>query len=153
MVSPKALDEKPMEHRRETQLKLEIIVSAEPLGADPPGYCIRVPRTKSVKKSGSRGGRTVLDLQLKVLGATTGRALMSTCRTCSIRESSPSASVSMVDFVAKEDLIDVNNGKASVAFRFLCLPVHHRTMDEEYECATTTAPKPITYAPTDYVPR
>ena len=153
MVSPEALDERSIEHRRETKLKLEIIVSAEPLDADPPGYCIRVPRTKSVKKSGSRGGRTVLDLQLKVLGAITGKLLMSTCRTCSIRESSPSASVPMVDFVAKEDLINVENGKASVAFRFLCLPVHHQTMDEEYECATTTTPKPITYAHTDYAPR
>ena len=153
MISPKALDERSIEHRRETQLKLEIIVSAEPLGIDPPIYCIRVPRTKSVKKSGSRGGRTVLDLNLEVLGAITGKRLMSTCHACSTRESDPPASVSMVDFVAKEDLINLKNGKASVAFRFLCLPVHHGTMDEEYECATTTTHKPITYAPIDYVPR
>ena len=112
-----------------------------------------VPRTKSVKKFGSCGGRTVLDLNLEVLGGTTGKELMSTCRACSIRESDTPASASMVDFVAKEDLINLKNGKASVAFRFLCLPVHHGTTDEEYECATTTTHKPITYAPIDYVPR
>ena len=155
MTSPKVLDrdEKTIELRRERQIKLEIIVSVEPLGIGPPEYCIRVPHTRSVKNSGFRGGRTVLDLKLEVLGATTGRALMTTCRTCSIRESSPSSSVSMVDFVAKEDLIKVENGQAFVAFRFLCLPVHHGITDKEYKCATTTTPKPITYAPTDYLPR
>ena len=121
MVYPEALDERPIEHRREIQLKLEISVFAEPSDVDSPEYCIGVPHTKSVKKSGSRGGRTVLDLRLEVLGATTGKPLMSACHACSVRECSPSANVSMVDFVAKEDLINVKQGKAHIAFRFLCL--------------------------------
>ena len=145
MVSPEALDEKPIEHRRDVQLKLEISVSAE----NSPEYCIRVPRTKSVKGSGSRRGRTVLDLELEVLGATTGHPLMCACHTCSIRESPSSTSLSMIDFVSKEHLINVKRGKAYIAFRFLCLPGHHRTMDKEYKCATTTMPKFITYVPTD----
>ncbi len=153
MVSPEALDERPIEHRRDMLLKLEISVFAEPFGADLPKYFIKIPNTKSVKRSGSRRGRTVLDLKLEVLGATSGKAMMSACRACSIRESSPSSSVPMVDFVAKEDLINVKQGKASIAFRFLCLPVHHGTVDEEYKCATATTPKSITYAPTDYVPK
>ena len=146
MVSPKALDEEPIQHRRDILLKLEISVSA---GVDPPEYCIKVPRTNSVKKSGLRSGRAVLDLSLEVLGATTGKVLMSACRKCSNRESPSSASVSMVDFVGKEDLIGVKQGKAYVAFRFLCLPGHHGTMDEEYRCATSAIPKSIAYAPTD----
>ena len=145
MVYPEALDEKPIEHRRDVQLKLEISVFVEPPGVDSPEYCIRVPRTKSVKKSGSRGGRTILDLRLEVLGAITGKALMSACHTCSVRESSPSASVPMVDFIAKNDLINVKQGKASIAFRFLCLPGHHRTMDKEYRCTTSTILKSVTY--------
>ena len=153
MVSPAALDERPIEHRRDILLKLEISVFAEPFSVDSPKYFIKIPKTKSVKRSGSRRGRTVLDLKLEVLGATTGKELMSACRACSIRESSSSASVSMVDFVAKEDLINVKQGKASIAFRFLCLPVHHGTVDKEYKCATSTTRNSITYAPSDYVPK
>jgi hypothetical protein len=149
MASPQALDERPIEHRRDTRLRLEISVSAASFGIDLPGYCIKVPKTKSVKRIGSRCGRTVLDLRLEVLGATTGKALSYACRACSIRESSPSASLPMVDFVSKEDLINVKQGKAYIAFRFLCLPGHHGSMDEEYKCVNTTIPKSITYAPID----
>ena len=149
MVSPKAPDEEPIEHRRDILLKLKISVSAEAFDVDPPEYSIRVPRTKSVKKSGSRRGRTVLDLSLEVVGATTGRALMFACHTCSNRESPSSASVSMVDFVAKEDLIDVKQGKACIAFRFLCLSGHHGAMDKEYRCSIGAIPKSVTYTPTD----
>jgi hypothetical protein len=148
MVSPKALDERPIEHRRDVQVKLEISVSAEPLGVSSPGYCIRIPRTKSVKGSGSRCGRTVLDLELEVLGAMTGHPLMFACHTCSTRESSLPI-ISMIDFVSKERLIDVHQGKAFIAFRFLCLPGHHGTMDKEFRCATTTTPESIAYALTD----
>ena len=139
MVFPEALDERPIKHRRDVQLKFEISVSAEPLpiGVVSPEYCIKVPKTKSVKRFGSRLKRTVLDLRLEVLGATTGSPLMSACYKCSVRESPSSSSISVVDFVSKEDLISVKQGKASIAFRFLCLPGHHGTMDEEYKCATT----------------
>src|SRR5882757_5773795 len=132
MVSPEALDEGPIEHRRDILLKLEISVFTEPFGVDPQEYCIRVPRTKSVKRIGSRGGRTVLDLRLEVVGATTGKALMSPCHTCSIRESPSSTSLSIDNFVAKEDLINLKQGTASVAFHYLYPSGHHGTMDKEY---------------------
>lgn len=147
MASPEARDERPIEHRRDIQLKLEVSVSAEPFGADSLEYCIKVPKTKSVKAFGSRRGRTVLNLRLEVLGATSGRALMSACRECSIRESSPTASLPMIDFVAKENLINVKRGKATIAFRFHCLPGHHGTMDQEYRCVNLTIPRSITYTP------
>ena len=149
MASPKPRDERPIEHRRDIQLKLEISVPEDHFGVDPLEYCIKVPKTKSVKTVGSRFGRTVLDLRLEVQGATTDKALISACRACSIRESSPSAHLPMVDFVAKEDLINVKRGKANIAIRFLCLPGHHGTMDKEYKCANATIPKFITDAPTD----
>ena len=56
MASPEALDEKPIEHRRDIQLKLEVSVSAEPFGADTLGCCIQIPKTKSVKRFGSHNG-------------------------------------------------------------------------------------------------
>jgi len=146
MASPVALDEKPIEHRRDVLLKLEISVSAQPLGADTLERCIQVPKTRSVKKLGSHDGRTVLGLELEVWGATTGRALMSACRACSVRESSRSANLPMVDFVAKGNLIDVMDGKASIALRFLCLPGHHGTMDEEYQCVSTAIYNSIAHA-------
>ena len=139
MVSPKALDERPIEHRRDVQLKLEISASAEPLpfGVDPPEYCIKVSKSKSVKSSGSRLKRTVLDLRLEVLGATTDSPLIFACHKCAFRESPSSSILPMVDFVSREDLISVKQGKASIAFRFLCLPGHHGTIDKEYKCAGT----------------
>ena len=150
MVSPEARDERPIQHRRDVQLKLEIEISAsaEPLlfDVEPPEYCIRVSRTKSVKRSGSLLERTVLDLRLEVLGATTDSPLMFACHKCSLRESPSSPILSVVDFVSREDLISVQQGKASIAFRFLCLPGHHGTMDEEYKCATTPFLSPsLTY--------
>ena len=146
MVSPEALDGRPIEHRRDVQLELEISISEEP---GSPEYCIEVPKTKFLKRSGSHRGRTALNLGLEVLGATTGNRLISACQTCSIRESPSSPSLSMVDFVAKEAFINVKQGKASIVFRFLCLSKHHGPMDKEYKCANTTIPKSITYAPTD----
>ena len=134
MTCPEALDEKPIEHRRDIQLKLEInAASAEPFDGDPLEYCLRVPKTKSVKSSGSCSGRTILNLVLEVKGATTGQTLTSACHACSTRESSPSTNLPMIDFVTRKDLIDMKGGKASVAFRFLCLPGHHGTRDEEYQ--------------------
>ena len=147
MACPEAPDEKPIEHRRDIQLKLEISVSTEPSVVDAPEYCIKVPKTKSVKRFGSHDERIVLDMRLEVRGATTGRALMFACRACSIRESSHSANLPMVDFVAKEDLINVKDRKAYVAFRFLCLPGHHGTMDEEYQCANVAISKSIVHVP------
>ena len=141
MVSPGALDERPIEHRRDVQLKLEIEISAyaepSPFDVDPPEYCIRVSRTQSVKRSGSLLERTVLDLMLGVVGATTDIDLMFACHKCSVRESPSSQFLPMVDFVSREDLISVQQGKASIAFRFLCLPGHHGTADEEYKCVAT----------------
>ena len=51
----------------------------------------------------------------------------------------------MVDFIAKEDLVNVKGGKAYVALCFLCLPGHHR-MDEEYQCANTATSKSVAYS-------
>ena len=149
MASPEAPDEKPIEHRRDVQLKLEISVYDEPPVIDTPEYCIKVPKTKSVKRSGSHDERIVLELMLEVRGATTGRTLMSACHACSVRESSPSANLPMVDFVAKKNLINVRGGKADIAFRFICLPGHHGTIDEEYQCANIAISNAIAYAPTD----
>ena len=149
MASPEALDEKPIEHRRDILVKLEISVSSEPSVIDTPGYCIKVPKTKSIKRFGSHDERSVLDLTLEVRGATTGRVLKSACHACSVRESSPSPKLPIVDFVAQEDLIKVKGSKAFVAFRFLCLPGHHGTMDEEYQYGNLAISKSIAYVPVE----
>jgi len=93
MAALEALNEKPIKHHRGTQLKLETFVSTKPFGADTLGCCIKVPKTKSVKRSGSHNGRIILGLELEDQGATTGRALMSVCCRCSTWESSPSANL------------------------------------------------------------
>ena len=150
MASPKALDEKPIELRRDRIARLVISVSSELSVVDvgAPGYCIRVPKTNSVKRSGSHDDRIVLDLTLEVRGATTGKPLMSVCHVCSCRDpSSPCAPI--LDFVALEDLIKVKNGIAIIAFRFICLSEHHGTVDKEYQCASVATSKSIAYVPAD----
>lgn len=151
MSSPEALDEKPIELRREKIVKLEISVSSEAsvVDVDGPRYCIRVPRTNSVKRSGSHDDRIVLDLTLEVRGATTGRPLMSACHACSRRDHSSSPCAPIIDFVAQEDLIKVKSGKAFVDFRFLCYSAHQGTMDKEYRCASVASSESIAYVSPD----
>ena len=154
MTRPRALDESPIEHRRDVCVELEISVSSEPsepsvVDVDGPGYCVRVPKTKSVKGLGSHDERFVLDLKLEVRSATTRRLLEYVCRACTPNDSPPSAPPSIVDFSSPENLIKVKRSKALVRFRLPCLSGHHGDTDGEYQCADVTSSKSIAYVPAD----
>ena len=132
MLSPSSTHGNPVEHRRDTRIILEIEIRPRSIGADLPWDCIRIPQTKSVKRS-VPGNKKALDFQLEVQGATTGAIRNSLCRTCIERE--PRNSLipqTLVDFTSRTDIIDLKNGKAEVNFRFLCLSTHHGLADSEY---------------------
>ena len=132
MSSPAPTDGNLVEHRRDTRIILEIEIRPRSIGVDLPWDSIRMPRTKSVKRSVT-GNKKALDFRLEVQGATTGTIRSSLCRTCTERE--PRNSLiprTLVDFTSKTDVIDLKNGKAEVIFRFLCLSTHHGPADSEF---------------------
>ena len=132
MSSPPSTHGKPVEHRRENKIVLEIEIRPRSIGMELPWDCIRIPQTKSVKRS-VRGNWKALDFRLEVQGATTGMIRDSLCRTCTEREpQNPLIPRTVVDFTSKTNIIHLKNGKAKVSFRFLCLPTHHRSADSAY---------------------
>ena len=132
MSSPAPTDGHLVEHRRDTRIILAIEIRPRSIGMDLPWDCIRIPQTKSVKRSVTEN-RKALDFQLEVRGATTGTLRDSLCRTCTLREPRNTlVPPKLVDFTSKTDIIDLKNGKAEVTFRFLCLSIHHGPADSEY---------------------
>jgi len=132
MSSPVPTDGNLVEHRRDARIVLDIDIRRRAIGVNLPWDCIRIPQTKSVNRSVT-GNKKALDFRLEVQGATTGTIRDSPCQTCMERE--PRNSVvprTLVDFKSKTDVIDLNNGKAQVVFRFLCLSGHHGPADSEY---------------------
>ena len=133
MTRPVALNEKPIEHRRENQVTLEISVTMLSDQTSIPWDSINVSEKHSVRHSMIRGKRARLDLTLEVCGATTGTVFRFACDKCATRTSSDFPNQSLFAFTAKGGLIEIKGGKARVIFRFLCRPEHHGTADTEYQ--------------------
>ena len=133
MSSPALTHEKPVEHRRENKIVLEIEIRPRSIRTELPWDCIQIPRTKSVQRSTALGNKKALNFKLEVHGATTGRTRNTLCERCTEKESRNSSIVpTLVDFTSKTSVIDLTRGKAQVAFRFLCLSTHHGLADSEY---------------------
>ena len=133
MSSPASTHGKPVEHRRENKIVLEIEIRPRSVGVELPWGCIQIPRTKSVQRPTVLGNKKALNFKLEVHGATTGRIRDSLCERCAEKESRNSlVEPTLVDFTSKTNIIDLKNGKAQVTFRFLCLSTHHGLADSEY---------------------
>jgi len=132
MSSPAPTHGNLIEHRRDTRIILEVEIRPRTIGADLPWDCIRIPQTKSVKRS-VPGNKKALDFWLEVQGASTGKIRDSLCQPCTEREPRNSLTPrTLVDFTSRADIIDLENGKAEVTFRFLCLSTHHGPADSSY---------------------
>ena len=132
MSRPTPTDGNLVEHRRDALIILEIEIRPRFIGVGLPWDSIRIPQTKSVKRFVT-GHKKALEFRLEVQGATTGTIHDFLCQNCTERE--PRISLiprTLVDFNSKTNVIDLKNGKAEVAFRFLCLSTHHGPMDSEY---------------------
>ncbi len=130
--SPASTDGNLVEHRRDNRIVLEIEIRPRSIGVNLPWDSIRIPQTKSVKRSVT-GNKKTLDFRLEIQGATTGTIRDSLCWTCTEREPQNLLTPRrLVDFTSRTDVIDLKNGKAEVTFRFLCLSTHHGPRDSEY---------------------
>ncbi len=133
MSSPASTHGKPVEHRRENKIVLEIEIRPRSIEMELPWDCVQIPRTKSVQRSTVLGNKKALNFKLEVHGATTGRIHDSLCERCTEKESQNSlVEPTLVDFTSKANIIDLKNGKAQMTFRFLCLSTHHGLADSEY---------------------
>ena len=133
MLTPASAHGNPVEHRRENKIVLEIEIRRRSVGMELPWDCIQIPRTKSVQRSTDLGSKKILNFKLEVHSATTGRIRDALCERCNEKESrNSSVAPTLVDFTSKTNIIDLQSGKAQVAFRFLCLSTHHGPADSEY---------------------
>ena len=133
MSTPPSAHGKPVEHRRENKIVLEIEIRPRSIGIGFPWDCIQIPRTKSVQRSTDLGNKKALNFKLEVHSATTGKIRDALCERCNEKESrNSSVAPTLVDFTSKSNIIDLKSGKAQVAFRFLCLSTHHGLADTEY---------------------
>src|SRR5258706_12600344 len=133
MSSPASTHGKPVEHRRENKIVLEIEIRPRSIEMELPWDCVQIPRTKSVQRSTVLGNKKALNFMLEVHGATTGRLHDSLCERCTEKESQNSlVEPPLVDFTSKANIIDLKNAKPQMTFRFLCLSTHHGLTDSEY---------------------
>ena len=133
MTRPIALNEKPIEHRQDNQVALEISVAMLFDQANIPWDSINVSEKPSVRRSMVGEKRASLDLTLEVCGATTRTAFRVACDKCATRTSLAFPNQSLFAFAARDGLVEIKGGKARVVFRFLCRPGHHGTTDTEYQ--------------------
>ena len=133
MSSPASTHGKSVEHRRENKIVLEIEIRPRSIGMQLPWDYIQIPCTKSVQRSSDPGRKKTLDFKLEVHSATTGRIRDALCERCNEKASrNSSVAPALVDFTSRTNIIDLQSGKAQVAFRFLCLSTHHGLADSEY---------------------
>lgn len=118
--------------RRETHVILDM--SLEQIQRRQSAVCsgIKIPATGSVKNYADTTGKTLLELRINLLGATTKRPYESVCTSCEKREGKKKGIPSLIDFKAESDMIAPKDGKIRVEFVFCCYPKHHRLGDREY---------------------
>ena len=134
---PSSVPGKPIYLRLENQVALNLTIRGCGANNLLPWDCLQIPLTKSVKKPGIIGLRTPIQFSLEVRGATTGKLYQNPCKKCAIRDPR-SATSPLVDFVARENFIDLKGGHARIAFRFLCYSHHQNSIDTEYRCALSS---------------
>ena len=133
MTRPVPINEKPIEHRQDNQVALEISVIMQSDQASIPWDSIKVSENRSVGHPMIRGEGTSLTLALEVCGATTGTVFRFACGKCATRAPFASPNLSPFAFTAKDGLVKIKGGTARVVFHFLCRPGHHGTTDTEYQ--------------------
>ena len=87
MSSPASTHGKPVEHRHENKIALEIEIRSGSIGFELPWDRIQIPRTTSVQRSTGLGNEGALNFKLEVQGATAGRIRDALCERCARRES------------------------------------------------------------------
>ena len=118
--------------RRKIQVSLDI--AFEQLPRRPPPGCsgIKIPPTASVKNYADTSGKVLLEIGLRLYGATTRRRYETICPSCEKREGKTKGPPGMIDFHAEREILQLKDGKVRVKFNFCCYPKDHRMGDTEY---------------------
>jgi len=118
--------------RRETHVTLDIIF--EHLPRQLPVGCsgIKIPATGGVKNFANTTSGTLLELCIRVYGATTKRSYDAVCESCEKREGKKKGLPTLVDFKAENEIIELKDGKIRIEFIFCCYPKDHQLGDSGY---------------------
>ena len=118
--------------RRETHVGISIISEFLP-GPLPAGFSgIKIPATGSVKFSADATGKTLLELSIRLYGATTKQRYETICQSCEKRVGKRRGAPTLIDFHAESDIIEPKNGKFHIEFSFCCYPKDRLLGDSEY---------------------
>jgi hypothetical protein len=118
--------------RRDGHLTLEIILERLPKKPTTPYNGIKVPATASVRNCADTTGKALLELRIRLYGATTKRRYDAVCAACGKREGKRRGTPGLIDFKTENDMIEQQNGRIRVEFVFCCYPKDHQLGDNEY---------------------
>lgn len=91
---------------------------------------LKIPFTRSVGHRGSKAGKKLLNLQIRVLGSTTKTPYEVLCHECKDKNEDGDA---FPDYRARSNiLIPRKNGKVFVAFTPACHSKHRKSHDSDY---------------------
>jgi len=118
--------------RREIHVAIDI--GFDRLPRRPPAGCsgIKIPATSSVKNYADTSRKTLLEISIRLFGATTGRRYETICPSCEKREGKKKGAPAIIDFHAEREILELKDGKVRVEFSFCCYPKDHRIGDNEF---------------------
>ena len=77
-------------------------------------------------------GKILLELRIRLYGATTKRYYDTVCAGCEGREGKKRGVPGLIDFHAEREIIEAKGGEVHVEFTFCCYPQDHQLGDTEY---------------------
>ena len=77
-------------------------------------------------------GKSLLEFRIHLYGATTNQHYETVCQSCEKREGKRKGTPSLIDFHARNDIIEPKDGKIRIGFTFCCYPKDHLLGDSGY---------------------
>ena len=116
-------------HRRCLPVKMSIIIGSPSTSNSVPWDGIRLPYTYSVENRVGDSTRPLLQLNVILLATESEETIKEVCEKCKSREGKKKGAdecmMGLVDFHSKSDILDLDEGKANIVFKFTCDSKHH----------------------------
>ena len=116
-------------HRRDLRVEMGIILGSLSTPYGIPWDGIRLPYTYSVQNRVHASTRSLLQLNVILLAAEREEPFEEVCEKCKSREGRRKGAdgcvMGLIDFHSKSDVLDLREGKATIAFKFVCDSKHH----------------------------
>jgi hypothetical protein len=129
--SPQHTENVPISVRLETLVRLDVVIKPPIPGLPLQWDYLKIPKTMSVRTSVPIILHKPLYFSLEVRGAASNETRQFICSRCYGRKGIQGLDI--IDYDAKEDLIQLNHGKARISFRIRCYPHCERRIDQEYK--------------------